>query len=260
MKRSDSLRTLRFALLLGLSIPSAGCSQPADAERRPALGLVSGLPIYWGDERGGFAAAFGEHGETHWVRAALEERASLVPLDQLSTDDGYMSGQLEAVDRLLIVQPRALTPADNVALDRWVRAGGRLVLALDPMLTEHSHLPLGDPRRPNASALIPPLLARWGVAMTFDPDASPAQGAAAYKGTAIPFELAGRLAVTSPAMQGDRCAVSTPRIIASCRIGKGRALVLADAHLFAQENGGAANRAALTALTAEVFDLPAPRG
>ena len=49
---------------------------------------------------------------------------------------------------LLAAQPQALTAERLVALDDWVRAGGRLVLLADPSLRWESSRPLGDRFRP----------------------------------------------------------------------------------------------------------------
>ena len=49
---------------------------------------------------------------------------------------------------LLALQPYPQSPEALVALDQWVRDGGRLLLVADPLLDWPSQLPLADPRRP----------------------------------------------------------------------------------------------------------------
>ena len=51
--------------------------------------------------------------------------------------------------RLLLMAKPLAQPAENlVALDQWVRAGGRVLLLADPMLEWGDERPLGDATRP----------------------------------------------------------------------------------------------------------------
>jgi hypothetical protein len=65
---------------------------------------------------------------------------------------------------LLAAQPQALTAERLVALDKWVRDGGRLVLLADPLLRFDSSRPLGDRFRPPLRYPDTGLLAHWGLA------------------------------------------------------------------------------------------------
>ncbi len=47
-----------------------------------------------------------------------------------------------------MAHPLAQPAEDLVALDNWVRGGGRVLLLADPMLEWPSKRPLGDPLRP----------------------------------------------------------------------------------------------------------------
>lgn len=170
------------ALLAALAV-LAGCrevpSRPAAEQTAAApaapgepLGLMSSLPLVWplGAGLGEIAAGTAP---VPWQRTALEQGWSLEPLDTLSSvagpgPDAADRDPLAGLARLAVIQPRGLSPADNVALDDWVRGGGRLLLVLDPELTGDYDLPLGDPRHPVAAALIPPVVARWGLAVSFD--------------------------------------------------------------------------------------------
>ena len=64
---------------------------------------------------------------------------------------------------LLMAQPLAQPAEDLVALDRWVRRGGRVLLLADPMLEWPSKRPLGDPLRPPPMFMDTGLLAHWGL-------------------------------------------------------------------------------------------------
>jgi hypothetical protein len=135
---------------------------------------------------------------------------------------------LAGLGLLVMAQPRALAPQENVALDRWVRKGGRLLLFADPMLTAQSAYAFGDRRRPESMVMLSPILARWGLVLEFDAEQPGGLRDAELLGSKIPVDLPGRLA----AMRGKaRCALLAEGLAASCRIGKGGALVVADAAL-----------------------------
>lgn len=156
---------------------------------------------------------------------------------------------MAAVDRLLVAQPRGLTAADNVALDAWVRDGGRLLLVLDPLITDHSAYHIGDKRRFNDVALLPPLLERWGLSMNYS-EGVPAQEMQ-FKGVAIPAEEFGELSLT----EGEAdCTILANGLIAECVRGSGQALIVADAAFLSQEHGTPASDAAASAIFQAAFD------
>lgn len=240
-RHPERLRRFGRALSCALAALAAACqpgqddATPPRAEARPQLGLLTSLPIYWGEP-----AELGDlldgSSEQHWLRTRLEEEYGLVPLDVLGQSDGRPNSELDMVDRLIVAQPRALTPADNVALDRWVRDGGRLLLVLDPLMTEHSDYPIGDKRRFNDVALIPPVLARWGLALRYTEGVPP--GEVEYRGAAVTVAEFGTISRVVPADEGGRadCAVEAEGVIARCRIGRGTALVMADAAFLNRES------------------------
>ena len=240
-------RGLERALAAALLIFSSGCraedaDAPSDSPRRSDLGLMGTVPIYWGEEAA-FGGMLSGNATAHWARAQLEAGYTLHPLDTLS------DRSLADLDLLLLAQPRALGAAENVALDSWVRAGGRLLLFADPMLTGESRFAIGDRRRPQDVILLSPILARWGLRLEFD-DAQP-NGFAVLGGVAsIPVNLAGRFAVTGG--EGD-CAVEAEGVLARCTVGEGRVLVLADAALLDLYQPHPAAPAALAWLVRESF-------
>jgi hypothetical protein len=209
----------------------------AEVPRTP-LGLSSTLPIYW-QESPDFATLLKEEGEPGWVRQALETRFDLVPLDVLSAE------ALAPLDRMLLAQPRALSPAENVALDEWVRAGGKLLLFADPMLTSHSQFALGDPRRPQDVVLLSPILARWGLELTFDTAQPQRERIEEALGLEVPVDLAGAFVPLASEAPGE-CAISATGVAARCRIGEGQVVLLADAALLdGQEHTGTTRRRAV---------------
>jgi hypothetical protein len=218
----------------GCDRPSADAPPPPPPAARAPLGLMSSLPLYWpqGADLADIAAG---RGEAAWQRMAMEQAYVLVPLDTLSpiaalSPHAPETDPLAGLTRLAVIQPRGLSPDDNVALDEWVRGGGRLLLVLDPALTGHYDLPLGDPRRPVDSALIPAVVARWGMAVRFD-DTQPATVTTArLAGASLPQALPGRIAITDPAAGG--CSLAAEGAAAICRVGEGRVTLIADAALF----------------------------
>lgn len=203
------------------------------------------LPLYWA-EAGGIGELLAADPADSWVRGALEDAHALRPLDVL--DDRALGG----IDRLLLAQPRPLSPAENVALDAWVRRGGRLLLFADPMLTRHSRYPIGDRRRPQDVALLSPILAHWGLTLEYDPDQRVGERTVAANGLSIPVDLAGRLR----GHPGNRCGMAAGGLLASCPIGAGRVTILADAAVLDGPDEGAVEprRAAMAQLMALAFD------
>ncbi|KPP90467.1 hypothetical protein [Erythrobacter sp. HL-111] len=223
--------------------PQPPAAPAAGVGPRPELGLHTGLPLHRPLDLGIEALARGE-GEVPWQRRAIERGYRIVPLDTLApvpglTGEDPASDPLAALTRLAVIQPRGLSPADNVALDDWVRAGGRLLLVLDPMLTGDYDLPLGDPRRPNAVALIPPVVERWGMKVMFDETQAAAPRFAEFAGGTLPLALAGRVQQREGA--GADCTFAADRALARCRVGEGSVTLLADATLF--EHAGLAAEA-----------------
>jgi hypothetical protein len=152
-----------------------------------------------------------------------------------------------------MAQPRPLAPAENVALDRWVRRGGRVLLFADPALTAESRFPLGDRRRPQDTLLLSPILARWGLLLEFDEaQLARARGVALGRGATLPVDLPGRFALTDESS----CRVSRRALIARCAVGRGRVTAVADAALFeapADDANLAGRRRALERLVAAAF-------
>ncbi len=224
---------LRPILLVAVCLAIAGAALAgllqAKAQReRPALGLFTTLPIYWG-EATQLSDLLAEDRKQHWVRRVLEEDYVLRPLDVLEADDAGDS--LTGLRFLLMAQPRALSPVENVALDAWVRGGGRLLLFADPMLTEDSSFAIGDKRRPHDVVLLSPILAHWGLDLQFDERQDAGMKIVSVFGTEFPVELHGRLVLRAPTSAAGSCRLAGGGLAASCAIGRGRALILADAAL-----------------------------
>ncbi|MFM6931632.1 MAG: Gldg family protein, partial [Novosphingobium sp.] len=179
---------LTSSLLLG------ACAGQAQTRRN--LGVMTSLPILWAEEPSIGAMLSKAEAPPHWARGVLEARDAVVPLDRIAGDT------LRGVDLAVLAQPRPLAPDEMAALDRWVRGGGKLLLFADPMLTAHSIFPVGDKRRPQAIAMIDPLLAHWGLELGFDDAAAEGEAVVRAAGLSLPVNLPGALKAS-----GKRCTV-----------------------------------------------------
>lgn len=219
----------------------AGKSAPGEP-----VGLFTTLPLLW-NESPDAATALNPDNRPHWAKVAIAERGAIVPLDLLSGPAGH--APLNGVRRLVIAQPRVLSPQENVALDAWVRGGGRLLLLADPALTEESVFPLGDPRRPQTVALLSPILSHWGLDLRFRDDQPAGEGARAVMGVQIPVNLPGHFTTRGQ----NNCRVWGDGLAVTCAIGKGRIVALADAAVLERENAGHDRRVALDWLLDAAF-------
>ena len=215
----------------------------ADHPRSDApIGLFGSIPLIFGESAGLTLDA-----PPPWPRAVIERHGKPVALDALVGEGGR--DPLAGIERLLLAQPRALSAAENVALDGWVRGGGKLLLLADPMYTGHSAFSLGDPRRPQAIAMQAPLLGHWGLRLDFD-EAQPAGlRTASAMGLAVPVELPGRFAI----IRGTDCRLWDEGLVVTCAIGKGRVYALADASVLDPDASGAAYEKALSGLLDAAF-------
>lgn len=209
---------LAAALALALACQTAP-ALAQDDDGRPELALMGTVPIYWG-EAADFEETLAGAVAPHWAREVLEQGFALVPVDYLSAD--ALAGQ----DYLFLAQPRGLSAEENVALDSWIRDGGRLLLFADPMMTGHSRFAIGDRRRPQDVALLSPILARWGLALTFDEAQEEGLREADHFGDALPVNMRGAWEYSGATRD---CNIPGDALLAHCRIGAGQALLVADA-------------------------------
>ncbi len=228
-----------------ISAESEGASSlalPATDAGQPELGVMGTIPLYWGESSGLGEVLAGE-GEAHWARAPLEQRFALRPMAAITPEN------LAGLDYLLMAQPRGLAPDENVVLDAWVREGGRLLLFADPMMTGHSRFSIGDRRRPQDVILLSPILAHWGLALEFDDGQPDGTTTREIAGVIVPVNLPGRFA---PPVQGG-CTLEAQGVLASCKLGEGQVVVLADAALLDLHEPAAQAGAALAMLLRRAF-------
>ena len=188
----------------------------APASPKPEVLLMSALPLVWGE-----GGAFDPASRPAAIYTALGREFTLHPIDALDEES------LGAARLLLLIQPRWLAPGELVALDAWIRRGGRAVILTDPRLDWHSDLPLGDIRRPPPTGLLGPLLDHWGLPMT--PGREGRQVELVGGKRRLIMDHPGRLTPGTAACRAG------PDFLADCRLGAGRAIVLADADLVRDE-------------------------
>lgn len=210
------------------------------------VGLFTTLPILW-SESPDLADALNPSARPHWAREGLAKAGPLVPLDTLAGVSG--AEPLGRVRRLVMAQPRVLSPQENVALDDWVRGGGHLLLLADPALTAHSGFAIGDPRRPQAVALLSPILSRWGLELRFDEAQVLGEVPVDVMGVAVPVNLAGRFATDG---QGN-CRLWANGLAVTCAIGQGRIVALADAAVLETDDSDGSRARALAWLLDMAF-------
>ena len=235
----------RAAALLGAGLVAAaglafvaerGADAPAPAasgaSAKPTLLLLSSLPLVFGEK-------FGLDSGGSPALRALETRYTVTPVSV--TDAASLAGG----ELLLMAHPLAQPAEDLVALDQWVRRGGRVLLLADPALEWRSERPLGDPLRPPPAFADTGLLKHWGLRLDAPDERGPRQ-----------LHLGGHAILTaSPGALFGTCPIARDRLAARCRLGKGRATVVADADFLnvADLDGSTANN--LDALMAELEAL-----
>lgn len=222
---------------------------PEKVERQE-LALITSLPIYWG-EQAELSDLLGEDAALPWVRQVVEQNYTLRPLDRIAKDEPGAAAPLQDIERLLIIQPRGLAADENVALDDWVREGGRLLYVIDPLLTGHYAYPIGDPRFPPMVGLVPPVLPRWGVTVAERDGESAEPYLLETPVGPIPVMRAGQLRPSNDPMDG--CTISPGAILADCEVGQGRVTVVADAALFELEQGSSEQQERILALLDYAF-------
>ncbi len=231
---AGALLIASLILVLFMARPGA-MLQERPPGQRPRLLLLTSLPLMFGE---GFSV---EQTGSPALRA-LQSRYRVLPISVAAPAELAKGGLL------LMAQPLAQPAEDLVALDRWVRRGGRLLLMADPLLEWPSNRPLGDPLAPAPMFMDTGLLAHWGLRL----DAPDVRGERIEK-------LGGFDVLTlSPGALAGSCAISGDRLVAHCRIGNGRATIVADADLLDTPVLGSAARRNLDGLLEELASLEHP--
>ena len=212
---------------------------PRPPQARPELLLVTSLPLV-------FPEGFSLRGSGSPALTRIAQRYQVKPIALAD------AASLDGARLLFMAHPRAQTAEALVDLDRWVRAGGRVLLLADPRLDWASERPLGDRLRPPPGFADTGLLAHWGLTL----EAPLTRGV-------VTIALNGRtLTLTSPGrLSSGACALAAEGTVARCKIGRGRATIIADADLLDPVPSGKGIGDNLDAVAAELARLEptAPR-
>ena len=200
-------------LLAALYRPAAAL---ADA---PGATMLTGLPLRWSGS-GDIAAIISDGAGDDPALIGLEAMGPVALVDSLVDPVPPPGG------RLLIAHPRALAPQELVAIDAFVRGGGKAVVLADALSGWPAPHPLGDPRNPPVTSLLTPLLDHWGVTLGAAPTDDNYVSAADVDGARIRLSSAGAFERLPPT-----CRSFADRRIAQCPIGAGEAWLVGDADL-----------------------------
>jgi hypothetical protein len=219
--RSWIVVSVILALAILLLFVFAAIGRDASVQR-PQIGLMTTLPLQW--QEGEIDQIIRNEGQPALAYQRLSEHFAMRAIDDFS------ASSLQNVDVLLLAQPRAFSPGEFADLDEWIRGGGRLLLLADPALRWESIYPLGDKRRPLFTSLMSPLFRHWGLELMLAMDVGDAPYQTySFGDETIRTATAGEWQKLSGA--GGECNVAATPILAECQIGKGRAILLADADL-----------------------------
>lgn len=209
-------------LLFAQCAPASTSESDTETENPITIKLMTSLPIIWG-EGGSMQDILSGDSQPAPIYQHWRDRYNMEPVDSLEKLNS------EATDIVLLVQPRAMAPADLADLDDWIRNGGSAIIMSDPDLIWPSELPLGDPRRPLSSGLLSPLLKHWGLELVSQGNAD----------ELVELEFAGQKIATvgvggfepleNGAAEETVCNFSEAGFIAQCQVDKGRVILIADA-------------------------------
>jgi hypothetical protein len=224
-------RRVVVALLLLLLLCSGlvlwGHVRPNSAHKtQDKILLMSSIPLQWGDVGIGEIAKGDVQPDALFV--ALSKNNAVTIID----DFQKLGGSPKAV--LLLVQPRALAPVEFVQLDSWIRNGGSALIFADPAMDWPSALPLGDPRRLLFTSLLTPMFRHWGLELAL-PVSDVAGGTAVSIGEFPVMPKSSGIWLRARTKPSASCAIRDDQLAAFCKVGRGRALLIADADLLHED-------------------------
>lgn len=221
-RRSAALvMTLCVGLLgqaLGWPLTNAMFEPATTGDKLLTVDVLTSLPLHPADSFGKQLA--GQATSQDPVLMALNHHARVRLVDSVPADAG------RAGNVVLLAHPRALAPEQLVAVDSMVRNGGHVLILADGLLSWPMPHALGDPRNPPVSSMLGPLLSHWGLQLD-------APAGLVGRRREI-YDLGHRLALFSPGRlrsDGGACQIMHDAMMADCRLGRGRAVVVADADL-----------------------------
>jgi hypothetical protein len=218
-----AVRGMAALLLVGVWFAGSHLLLAALYRAPPAAGapvtMLTGLPLRWSAD-GDMAAMIAQGMSDDPALQRIEAAGPVRLIDSLIDHPPAPGGTL------FLAHPRALAPRELVAVDAFVRGGGRAVILADALSGWPARHPLGDPRNPPVTSLLTPLLDHWGVTLGAAPADEGKPLAADVGGARLRLFSAGRFE-RFPAT----CQAYAARRIVHCRIGHGEAWLVGDADL-----------------------------
>jgi hypothetical protein len=231
-RTSDPAIRKRFAVgavlvsTLLLALTATGYFRAADNNVKPAIALMTTLPLRWSE--GNLTAALDPNIKPSGAYSRL---AKIYKIDLLDNLDSLKPKRPTV---LVLAQSRALAPQELVRLDNWVRDGGRLLVLADPALSWESNYPLGDNRRPLFTSMLSPLFVHWGLDLVLPMNADTSTEVRRINGLSVRMPTPGAWQLRS-GRGAAVCTISAQGVLADCSIGKGKAYMVADADLLNEE-------------------------
>ena len=209
-------------LLFAQCAPTATSEQKNGVKASVSIKMMTSLPIVWGEGSSMQEILSGDSKSApiykHW-----QNQYEMKAVDSL---EGLIGGKTDIV---MLVQPRAMAPADLAELDGWIRNGGDAIIMTDPDLVWPSELPLGDPQRPLSSGLLSPLLKHWGLELVSKENAAVMVELEFADQKITTVGVGGFEIIKQNSAKEVACKLSEAGFIAQCQIGKGRVILAADA-------------------------------
>lgn len=222
-----ALMLIALALILSLCATFAIRKAYMPPHTGQDLTVLTSLPLIWGEAQGA------DIEETLDADAApstpayrlLRQRFDLTPIDAVT------HATLPKKGVLLVAHPRALSPHELVALDAWVREGGKALILADAFLAWDPPYPLGDKRNPPITSLLTPMLDHWGLDLILPANGPERPDLRLDDGRhRLALAAAGVFAPKGRA-KGVACRITLAGAKADCVVGKGRAVLLGDADM-----------------------------
>lgn len=224
-----------LSLLAALGVRTAydrAAYPSADAASRPRLAVLTSLPIVWGEALSGgsegFAAALDGRAQSAPALAALERRFAVNMLDAIDARSLPKPTDRDAV--LFLAHPKAFSPAELVALDGWIRQGGKALILADALLVWEPPFAIGDARNPPVTSLLTPMLDHWGLELALSAHDNMKFAQIWDEGEPLVLPASGYFVERREA-DGVSCSLSRGGIRADCAVGKGRVILLTDADM-----------------------------
>ena len=208
----------------------------AESPAKPRVLLLTGVPLAVAPDASAPLAGF----EDGPLLAEARRSFDIAEVDTLPPPAG------SSAPTWWIAHPRALPPEGLVAIDEHVRSGGTAIIFADGLYSGELAHPIGDPRNPPVTSLLTPLLTRWGLGLDAPEALSARELQVTAEGQAVTVRSPGRLTIERPHEPSAvaSCRLSYGGLVARCNVGRGHAVVVADADMLVEPliDGVAANR------------------